>query len=284
MIESSYKKQTFFYNQVIPLSLAVIVLIGLSILLWSVIKTLNLFPVTDKVSPILHWSDVLIGAAIYLKTSVDFAIFMGRLMTTNPGWKNRIAIEIGTALGNALGTVLILILWVFFKEIHWLLAIMILIAALVLFELAYGGLEHLENWEGEGSAKRLMYLALDKFLSAILKFTRPLTSRILPDLGQKLKGEVNLPWKKLLWFSFTIPFLLGLDDFAGYVPLFNIVNVFGFSVGVLAAHTLLNLALFINPRATTKVVRNAWVSFLGSLAFIFLAIWGIIEALKIFIR
>ena len=270
-----------FKEQSIPLILTLVVLAGLSVLLWLVIKTVNFFPVADKISPILRWSDILIGATIYLKTSVDFAIFIGRLMSTNPGWKNRIAIEIGTALGNALGTILILTLWIFFKEIHWLLAIMIFLAALVLFELAFGGLEHFVSWEGEGKFKRAMYLSLDKFLSAILKLIQPLTSRILPDLGKKMNNNNKFPWKSLLWFSFTIPFLLGLDDFAGYVPLFNVVNVFGFSIGVLGAHTILNIALFINPAKTTAVVRNAWVSFLGTLAFIGLAIWGLVEVVKI---
>jgi hypothetical protein len=277
-------KENLTREQIIPLALTLVVLAGLSVLLWFTVTALNLLPTAGKISPTLHLADVLVGVAVYLKTSVDFAIFMGRLMTANPGWKNRIAIEIGTALGNALGTILILILWIFFKEIHWLLAIMILLAALVLFELAYGGLEHFENWEGEGKAKRAMYLALNGFLSGILKLTRPLTSKILPDLGKKLNGNSGLPWKSLLWFAFTIPFLLGLDDFAGYVPLFSVVNVFGFSLGVLAAHTTLNIALFINPKKTTSLVRNTWISFLGTLAFIGLAVWGLVEVVKIFIR
>ena len=45
------------------------------------------------------------------------------------------------------------------------------------------------------------------------------------------------------------------------------VNVFGFSIGVIGAHMLLNIALFINPQATVKAVRNEWVSFIGALAF-----------------
>jgi hypothetical protein len=278
------RQPKIFYEQVIPLSLTLVVFVGLSMVIWAVITGLNFLPISDKISPVLRWGDVLVGATIYLKTSVDFAILMGRLMNTNPGWKNRVAIEIGTALGNALGTVLILILWTFFREIHWLLAIMIFLAALVLFELAYAGLEHFENWQGEGGFKRATFLGLDKFLSAILKVVQPLTSKILPDLGAKLKGETALPWRQLLWLAFTVPFLLGLDDFAGYVPLFSVVNVFGFGIGVLAAHTVLNIALFLNPHKTTAIVRNAWVSFLGTLAFIILAIWGLVEVVRIFIH
>ncbi len=271
-------------NQMIPLVLTVAIFFGLTAVFAGVILGLNLIPHTQPIVLKLRWYDVLIGATIYLKTSVDFAIFMGRLMTANPGWKNRIAIEIGTALGNGLGTILVLIIWTFFKEVEWLLAIMIFLAALVLFELAFASLEHFSNWEGEGGIKKFLFLGLNKPLSIIIKLTQPLTAKILPDLGEKLKGNTNLTWKKLLYFSFTVPFILGLDDFAGYVPLFNIVNVFGFSLGVIGAHMLLNIALFINPSLTVKLVKNAWVSFVGTLAFIGLGVWGLVEVVKIFLH
>jgi hypothetical protein len=161
---------------------------------------------------------------------------------------------------------------------------MIFLAALVLFELAFASLEHFSNWEGEGGIKKFLFLGLNKALSIIIKLTQPLTAKILPDLGEKLKGNTNLTWKKLLYFSFTVPFILGLDDFAGYVPLFNIVNVFGFSLGVIGAHMLLNIALFINPSLTVKLVKNAWVSFVGTLAFIGLGVWGLVEVVKIFLH
>ena len=34
--------------------------------------------------------DILIGLTIYLKTSIDFAVYIGRLMAKYPGWKNRV--------------------------------------------------------------------------------------------------------------------------------------------------------------------------------------------------
>lgn len=277
-------KKDLFHQQFIPLFLTVVVFFALGALFFGVIYGLNLIPGTAEISLKIRWYDVLIGGTIYLKTSVDFAIFMGRLMSTNPGWKNRIAIEIGTALGNGLGTIVVLIIWTFFKEVEWLLALMIFLAALVLFELAFASLEHFSNWEGNGKLKRFLFIIMDKGLSSVIKFTQPLTKKILPDLGEKLKGGDKLPWKKLLLFSFSVPFILGLDDFAGYVPLFNVVNVFGFSIGVIGSHMLLNIALFINPSATVKVVRNEWVSFIGSLAFVGLAIWGLVEVVKIILH
>lgn len=282
--QNSNTKSDLFHQQAIPLSLTLVVFLALSGLFLGIIYLLNLIPNTSHISLKIRWYDILIGGTIYLKTSVDFAIFMGRLMHSNPGWKNRIAIEIGTALGNGLGTIIVLIVWVFFKEVEWLLALMILLAALVLFELAFASLEHLANWEGNGRLKHFLYLGLNKSLKFTIKFTEPITRKILPDLGEKLKGSQSLPWKKLLLFSFTVPFILGLDDFAGYVPLFNVVNVFGFSIGVIGAHTILNIALFISPEATVKTVRNEWVSFVGALAFVGLGLWGLVEVVKIFLH
>lgn len=270
-------------SQALPLVLTLVVLAVLSSLVILIVHGLNLLPLKEDVALKIRLSDVLIGGTIYLKTAVDFAIFMGRLMTTNPGWKNRVAIEIGTALGNGLGTIIILIVWTFFKEVAWLLGIMVFLASLVLFELAFSSLEHFSNWQSQSVFKKIVFHSLDKTLSAITKITKPITSKVLPDLGEKLRGNETMGWKNLLIFSFTVPFILGLDDFAGYVPLFSIVNVLGFSIGILAAHTILNIALFISPNITTKVVRNEWVSFLGALAFVGLAIWGLIEVIKIII-
>jgi cadmium resistance protein CadD (predicted permease) len=277
------KSDNLFLGQILPTGLTVVVFAGLTAAVFFVIKILNLFYPQNPVSLSFHSGDVLAGAVIYFKTAIDFVILMGFLMASNPGWKKRISIELGTALGNALGTILILVIWIVFKELRVLLAIMIVISALVLFELADESLDHFHNWQHEAGVKKTLFLILQKFLGAVLKVIRPLTSKIVPNFGAKLKGEHKLPFGKLLIFSLSVPFLLGLDNFAGYVPLFSIVNVWGFTIGVLAAHTLLNIALFLNPYATVKLVKNQWIAFFGSAAFVLLAVWGIIEAVQIFV-
>jgi len=122
---------------------------------------------------------------------------------------------------------------------------------------------------------------LNKFLDAIGIVVSPLLSRIIPDLGESLRGKEGLSWGKLAGFATEIPFILGLDDFAGYVPLFNVVNIYGFAAGVIGAHTILNICLFLSPKRTIDTVKNEYVSFLGTLAFIGLGIYGLIEAGKI---
>lgn len=266
-------------EQLFPIIATVITAFGLITLIYLEIITLNIFTPTDILTKI-HINDVLVGLTIYLKTSVDFAIFIGNLMSTYKGWKNRIAIELGTAFGNALGTIIILAIWTFFKEVKLLLAAMILIAALVLLRLAEESLSHIDD-EEVGARERLkkVSLSIRSLLSPINKFLHGGLRFIIPNLS--MKPKTGLMFWGLFASSFSIPFILGLDDFAGYVPVFNIVNVFGFSIGVILGHMILNIALFISPATTIKTVKNPVVSVLGSIAFIGLALWGFYEVYRI---
>ena len=106
------KKTSPLFEQIIPIALTAVVFSALALALFFVIRLLNLLPPGNPISEHLRWSDIVIGATIYFKTSVDFAILIGYLMRSNSGWKNRIAIELGTALGNGVGTILILCFWV----------------------------------------------------------------------------------------------------------------------------------------------------------------------------
>lgn len=271
------QNEPFVKRQVIPLLLTLVVCAAMSGLLWLEIVGLNHFTATDI---LLHVRlvDILVGFTIYIKTSIDFAIFIGQLMAKNPGWKSRVAIEVGTAFGNAAGTMGILLLWTFFKDIHWLLAIMVFLAALVLFKMAEDGLEHV--LEGE-RASRLKAIAepIKKLLDILNHLTAPLLRFVLPNL--KVGKQGALPFWPLFLSACTIPFILGLDDFAGYVPLFSVVNVFGFGIGVFVGHMVLNFCLFLSPEHTIKVVKNSVISLLGSVAFIGLGIWGFVEVVRI---
>jgi len=203
---------------------------------------------------------------------------MGNLMSANPGWKKRIAIEFGTALGNALGTFFVLSIWFFFKEAPLLMVLMILLAALVLFEMAHEGFEEI--------AQKKPYFK--KFLQTPIRLIhivtfpfQPLLKRILPEKGIH---ATKLSLTALFFFSLSIPFVLGLDDFAGYIPLFSIVNVMSFIIGVFFAHMLLNIGLFASPKITIQVTRHPLIIVLGSIAFIGIGTWGVIEAIGILLH
>jgi hypothetical protein len=275
------ERGTFWQRQVLPILLAIIACVLMIGLVYGQIRLLNTFTSRD-ISLTVLVADILIGFTVYIKTSIDFALFMGNLMRENTGWKNRISIEIGTALGNALGTMVVLFIWVLFKEIDWLLALMILLAALVLFKLAEEGLSHAIHTDHTyPDAFRIPVHALKVLLSHINWFTGPFLRFILPDLSMNA-GPRGGFWK-LFVFSITIPFVLGLDDFAGYVPIFSLVNVFGFTIGVFVAHALLNIFLYISPDKTIRTVKNPFISVFGSIAFVGLGAWGIFEAVRLLV-
>jgi hypothetical protein len=269
-------KNSYARDQSIALSLTVVTFLALVGVLWLEVKLVNNW-LHDDIALVIRPADVIVGATVYLKTAIDFVIFIAQLMSKNPGLKGRIGIEIGTALGNGIGTMMILFIWAFFKEVSWLLALMIFIAALVLLRLAEDTLVHAR---GHRPKLEAFIDKLEKVLSVLNKLAEPVLSRIVPS--QSMRVEHKRTFMALLIMAFTVPFVLGLDDFAGYVPLFSIVNVFGFSVGAMLAHMVLNISLYISPSRTTAAIKNPLLSFAGSLAFVGLAAWGIIEAFRLF--
>ena len=278
-----------FKENILPLIVAVVVFFGLSALFKLEIFGLNqLSYVKDKINLDINPVDVGVGLLIYLKTSIDFALFIGILMKRYPGLKNRYAIEIGTGLGNMLGTALVLALWILFKEISLVLGIMVLLASLVLLEMAASSVEHLleteEDQEDEVAVAhwQIKFARLIKLaLSPILFVISPVLSKVMPSMSHNETEESSKSWWGLFLTSLTIPFILGLDDFAGYVPFFKVVNVFGFGLGVFLGHCILNILLFINPKLTIKAIKNPVVALIGALAFIVLGFYGIYEAYHI---
>jgi hypothetical protein len=57
--------------------------------------------------------------------------------------------------------------------------------------------------------------------------------------------------------------------------------VYGFGIGIFLGHMVLNIFLFLSPRRTIAAVKQPVISFLGSLAFVGLAIWGLVEVAKL---
>ncbi len=280
--EQEQEKESIWLRQALPLFLTLAVFLLLFGVLYVLILGLNALNLGTPVVVHLRWGDILFGLTIYLKTSVDFAIFIGNLIKANPGYKARIAVEIGTALGNATGTFLILGLWQIFKELDIILAIMVFLASLVLLRLAADSLEHAKTAATPSSWLNRVVLGLDEILDRINQVIAPVLKYIIPH--GSFTGRAGLGFWPLLGFAFTIPFLLGMDDFAGYVPLFSIVNVFGFASGVFLGHMILNAFLYLSPSRTIKAVTNPVISFLGSVVFIALALYGFNEVVRILLH
>lgn len=274
------EKIKLFPDQIVPLVLTGIVFGAMWMIFHGEIILLNRMVINrESIVPVVRWTDLLLGVTIYLKTSIDFAIFIGRLMSRYQGWRNRIMIEIGTALGNAVGTMGILLIWDLFREVQWLMAIMITIAALVLLRLAEDGLDEIKSEEGKYLFP--LYGFTRWFEAGLQKVNRavaPVLNKLIPNLSVK---ENAVGYGALFALALSVPFILGLDDFAGYVPLFNIVNVYGFGVGIFLGHMVLNIFLFLSPSKTIRIVKNPVISFVGSLLFVGIAAWGMVEVFKL---
>jgi hypothetical protein len=268
-----------FFGQGIPIFLTFLTFLALSTVLYGLLILLDSLHLKTPLVLDFRKREILIGIAIYLKTAIDFAILIGNLMHANPGWKKRIAIEIGTSVGNGAGTFLILMVWTLFKEIPLLMVVMILIASVVLFRMAEESLEQFLDQKKSFLPIRKPVSILQDQLNFINKIFRPLLKFFVPDLN--LTTAKKLSFTNLIVFSFTIPFILGLDDFAGYIPLFTVVNVFGFSLGVMLGHMLLTMGLFAFPNKTVAIVKHPFVLVLGGLAFIGIGLYGFLESFKI---
>jgi hypothetical protein len=274
------KIKKILIEQALPIFLTFLTFLGLSTLLYGLLLILTSFNVGQPIILDFRRREVLFGIIIYLKTAIDFAIFTGNLMKTNPGWKKRIAIELGTAVGNGFGTFLILIIWTVFKSIPPLMIIMIFIAAVVLFRMAQESFEEFLKQRQSFIKLKMPVSLLQDQLNLVNKIFRPILRFFVPNLN--LTKTKKLSFINLVIFSFTIPFVLGLDDFAGYIPLFTLINVFGFTIGILLGHMLLTIGLFAFPRKTIEVVKHPIVLVVGGLAFIGLGIYGFWEAIQIF--
>ena len=275
------KLKKLLIEQALPILLTVFTFLVLATLLYGLLLILDSLHLGEPIILDFRKREVLLGIIIYLKTAVDFAIFIGNLMHTNPGWKKRIAIELGTAIGNGLGTFLILILWTVFKAIPLLMVVMIFIAAVVLLRMAQESFEEFLKQKQSFIKLKMPVSLLQDQLNLVNKIFRPILRFFVPDLN--LTKSKKLLFANLVVFSFTIPFVLGLDDFAGYIPLFTLVNVFGFSIGILLGHMLLTIGLFAFPKLTVSVVKHPFVLIIGGLAFIGLGLYGFYECINLLI-
>jgi hypothetical protein len=275
------KLKKILVEQVLPIFLTFLTFLALATLLYGLLLILSSFNPTQPIILDFRRREVIFGIIIYLKTAVDFAIFIGNLMKSNPGWKKRIAIELGTAIGNGLGTFLILIIWTLFRSIPPLMIIMIFIASVVLLRMAQESFEEFLKQKQSFIKLKMPVSLLQDQLNLVNKIFRPILKYVVPSLS--LTKTKKLSFINLIVFSLTIPFVLGLDDFAGYIPLFSLVNVFGFAIGVLLGHMILTIGLFAFPNKTVEVVKHPIVLIVGGLAFIGLGLYGFWETFHIFL-
>lgn len=280
----------------IPLFFGAVLLLISSVLTVLIIHVLNKFlPETNNLKLVFRLGDFALGTTIYLKTAIDFAILMTLYMKVYPGWKNRMAIESGTTIGNTLGTILVIIIWGMLQQFKIVLNLMVFYSAIILIKLAYETLEHVEDFSIDISSKYplldfiydIIFWPLDAFIKISIYFIKIVWEiieatpfdKLVPNLtisSEEIRGK-KLTYTALFLMTLGVPFALGLDDFAGYIGLLTVVNVLSFAIGVYFGHFILNTFLFLNPKKTMKIIGHPLISWIGSMALMFIAYLGLKE-------
>ncbi len=272
-----------FIRKIVPILLAIFTFLGLATVLYGILLILDSLPLTYPIILDFRRREVLIGVVIYLKTAIDFAILMGNLMHTNPGWKKRIAIGLGTAMGNAFGTFSVLTVWTLAKEFKILIIVFVFVSSVILLRLAEESFEEFLKQKKSFikiDIRKPVSLLQDQ-LDFVNRIFRPILKFFVTDLN--LTKTKKLSFANLVIFSFTIPFILGFNDFSAYIPMFAYINVFGFTLGILSGHMLLTIGLFAFPKKTVLFVKHPLVLIGGGLAFIMIGLFGFWQTFRILI-
>jgi hypothetical protein len=229
----------------------------------------------EKIQLHIQPFDVGVGFFLYFVTAVDYALIVGRMQVTNSGSKARFVMNVFTCLGCFMGVSLVLFLWGFAKEIDWLITAMLIFAGSVMIKLAFEGIEYFRN---DAQIWRPLRLGMAELLTFLHHFTEGLTFWI-PELGSPKIERMSLV--KLAKWSFLLPFIIGLDDFVGYMGAMTVYNVFSLLIGIFFADAFIDVLIFTSPKLTKKLVESALLSLLASFAFLYLMYQSYAEAAKL---
>lgn len=222
-----------------------------------------------------HWLDFLVGFFLYFVTAIDYALIVGRMQVINHGIRARFVMNVGTCVGCFVGVTMVLFLWGFAKEIDWLIIALLIFAGCVMAKLAFEGLEYFVHSSSIWAPLRQITL---RGVTLAHHLTEGLTFWI-PELSSPKVVPMSL--SKLAGWSFLLPFIIGLDDFVGYMGAMTIYNVYSLLFGIFLADILIDILIFISPKMTRKLVENAWLSFLATYAFLYLLYKSFSEAMLI---
>lgn len=246
--------------------------IGLSLIFIQ--RFINPFS-SEKILIELHLFDVLVGFFLYFVTAVDYALIIGRMQNVNKGLKARFTMNVFTCVGCFVGVTLVLFLWGFAKEVDWLIVALLIFAGSVMVKLAFEGLEYFQHSPS-------IWKPLRTVTSTVVIWFHHLTQGLtfwIPELGSPAVKTMSLG--QLATWSFLLPFIIGLDDFVGYMGAMTIYNVFSLLVGIYAADIVIDILIFVSPTFTKKMVESAVLSLIATYAFLYLMYKSFSEAFLI---
>jgi len=141
----------------------------------------------------------------------------------------------------------------------------LIFAGAVMIKLAHEGQEYYEDAKQIPAAFRNITIKTLTFFYSVTRFA----TFWIPELsGPKVK-KMNVI--HLAKWSFILPFIIGLDDFIGYMGAMTIYNVFSLLFGIYLADIVIDIIIFVSPSFTKKLVESPSLSFVATYAFIYLA-------------
>lgn len=259
-------------NQAFPIAVcAIMFLLFVGFTMGFITYLINPFS-HDRIPIHLFLFDMAVGFFLYFITAVDYALIIGRMQVENTGIRARFTMNVFTCLGCFAGVSFILFIWGFAKEISWLIIALLIFAGCVMVKLAYEGMEYFKD------SKKIWYplrVFTVNMITVFHNITQALTFWI-PELASPDVKKMKL--SKLALWSFLLPFIIGIDDFVGYMGAMTIYNVFSLIFGIYLADVVIDILIFISPNFTKKMVQSALLSFLATYAFLYLMYKSFSEA------
>lgn len=268
-------KRAKLVNQMVPVVICAVLYIFFISSSVVFIKLLINPASAEKILIELHLKDFLVGFFLYFVTAVDYALIVGRMQRANKGLAARLVMNFFTCFGCFMGVSLVLFLWGFAKEVDWLIISLLIFAGSVMVKLSFEGLEYFEDAPTIWAPLRKVTV---KIVNIFHKLTEGLTFWI-PELASP--NVEKLPLGKLALWSGILPFIIGLDDFVGYMGAMTIYNVFSLLVGIYLADIVIDILIFISPVLTKKLVESPILSLLATYAFLYLMYKSYHEAIVI---
>lgn len=227
---------------------------------------------SNKIHIVFYPTDFFVGFLLYFVTAIDYALIIGRMQTANPGNKARLIMNVFTCLGCFVGVTLILFLWGFAKEVSLIILPLLIFAGAVMVKLAYEGRSYYQQSPKINNiVKNLTTATLN-----VLYYPTRVFSFWLPELGSPNVQKMTIA--HLAKWSFLLPFIIGLDDFIGYMGAMTLYNTFSLIAGIYFADIVIDILIFFSPKFTSKMVESPYLSLFASYAFLYLAYKSFSEA------
>jgi hypothetical protein len=234
------------------LALNTLVTILVTVIISGLAITNNQLGLTSPIDLSLHFGSLVLGVALFSKTSVDGVLLMTQIIS-----KSNTQLQVGaavaaTTLVNGIAVALIGGIWLIVEDCPWLVYTIIIVASLYLLKLAKEGLDALSD---------------DKHHDALIT-----------DTDQIAEYDGKTPLEVGTITALQLALLYG-DGAAANMELLTKVNFWSLTCGMLIGQFILATVVLLVPKEQVDgIAENDLFHKAGIAAFVLLALYGFYEA------